>query len=192
MTYVLADRCTVPIWRYGPGVVPYDGGMILARSRISLGGLAMLLCGASCTGTIGGLFDPPSDGPDAGPIPPGTSLLLSEIMYHPVLEDAFEDWHEFVELHNPTPRDMPLEGWSLAGEVEYEFPEGSKIPAGGYVVVAKSREALLGMPEYQLDPALVLGDYTGGLDNGGGAVLLRDPDGRVADSVEYDDHGPWP
>jgi hypothetical protein len=168
--------------------------MILARSRISLGGLAMLLCGASCTGTIDGVFnppDPPGGGPDAGG--PGTgALFLSEIMYHPVLEDAFEDWHEFVEIHNPQADDVPLEGWSLVGEIDYVFPAGSKIPAGGYVVVAKSREALLGMPEYQLDPALVYGDYTGSLDNGGGSVILRAPDQHVVDSIAYDDEGPWP
>jgi hypothetical protein len=167
--------------------------MHLARSRISLGGLAMLLC-ASCTGSIGGVLDPPPDDkPDAGePISPGTSLLLSEIMYHPVLEDAFEDWHEFIEIHNPQDREVSLEGWSLAGDVDYAFPAGSKIPAGGYVVVARSREALLGMPEYGLDPALVFGDWAGGLDNGGGNVLLRAPDQRIADSVEFDDQAPWP
>ncbi len=165
--------------------------MILARSRISLGGLALLLCSSGCTGLIDGVFQPPDDGPDAGEPSPG-ALLLSEVMYHPVLEDAFEDWHEFVEIYNPQARDMPLEGWTLAGDIDYEFPAGSKVPARGYVVVAKSREALLGMPEYQLDPAVVYGDYAGALDNGGGNVLLRAPDQHVVDSVAYDDEGPWP
>jgi hypothetical protein len=165
--------------------------MTLARSRISLGGLALLLCSAGCTGSIGGTPELPDGGPDAGDPSPAV-LLLSEVMYHPVLEDAFEDWHEFVEIHNPMARDAPLEGWSLAGDIDYEFPAGSKVPAGGYVVVAKSREALLGMPEYQLDPALVYGDYAGALDNGGGNVILRAPDQRVVDSVAYDDEGPWP
>lgn len=165
--------------------------MILARSRISLGGLALLLCSSSCTGLIDGVLQPPDDGPDAGEPSPG-ALLLSEVMYHPVLEDAFEDWHEFVEIHNPQARDMPLEGWTLAGDIDYEFPAGSKVPARGYVVVAKSREALLGMPEYQLDPAVVYGDYAGALDNGGGNVLLRAPDQHVVDSIAYDDEGPWP
>lgn len=168
--------------------------MILARSRISLGALAMLLGSASCTGTIGGVSDPPDppgDGPDAGAPDPG-ALFLSEIMYHPVLEDAFEDWHEFVEIHNPQARDVPLEGWALGGDIDYAFPAGSAVPAGGYVVVAKSREALLGVTEYQLDPALVYGDYGGALDNGGGNVILRAPDQRVADAVAYDDEGPWP
>lgn len=151
----------------------------------------MLLCGASCTGIIGGVSDPPDDGTDAGE-PPAGALFLSEIMYHPVLEDAYEDWHEFVEIHNPQDRAVPLAGWSLAGEIDYEFPAGSEIPAGGYVVVAKSREALLGMPEYQLDPALVFGDYVGSLDNGGGSVILRAPDQRVMDAMEYDDGGAWP
>lgn len=165
--------------------------MILARSRNALGGLAILMCSASCTGSIGGIFDPPDQGPDAGGPIPG-ALLLSEVMYHPVLEDAYEDWHEFVEVHNPQDRDMSLEGWSLTGDIDYQFPADGKIPAGGYVVVAKSRDALLGMPEYGLDPAQVFGDYAGSLDNGGGTVILRAPDLSVADTIAYDDGGAWP
>src|SRR5262245_53650438 len=39
-------------------------------------------------------------GVDAGGDPPLPPLFLSELMYHPVLEDDFDDHHEFVELHN--------------------------------------------------------------------------------------------
>jgi hypothetical protein len=172
--------------------------MVLVRPYSSLTGLALLVCGASCTGSIGGTVPPPDTQPDAGPVtapdaaPARAALLLSEIMYHPVLEEDFVDWHEFVEIHNPEARDVPLSGWALAGEITYDFPPGSVLPAGGYVVVARSREALLGVASYQLDPGHVYGDYAGALDDGGGTVVLLAPGGDIADAVTYDDDAPWP
>jgi hypothetical protein len=169
-----------------PRVVPYNGEMPLPRPRFTLCGLAILVCSAGCTGTIGGQ----TGEPDAAP--PRARLLLSEIMYRPVLEDDFVDRHEFVEIHNAEARDVPLDGWSLSGTIDYEFPAGSVLPAGGYVVVAASRDALLGMTQYQLDPGQVYGDWAGALDNGGGNVLLLAPDQTIADGVSYDDEAPWP
>jgi hypothetical protein len=156
--------------------------MAFARPRITLRGLAILLCSAGCTGSVGG----------PGGTPDQAGLLLSEIMYRPVLEDDLVDRHEFVEIHNPEARDVPLDGWSLGGSIGYDFPAGSVLPAGGYIVVAASRDALLGMTQYQLDPGLVYGDYAGALDNGGGTVLLLGPNQRIADAVSYDDEAPWP
>ncbi|HWN70755.1 MAG TPA: CotH kinase family protein [Haliangium sp.] len=170
--------------------------MVFASPRIKLCGLAILLCSAGCTGTVGGSSGPPGppDPPDGSPdaVPPRPRLLLSEIMYRPVLEDDFVERHEFVEIHNPEARDVPLDGWSLGGDVGYDFPAGSVLPAGGYIVVAARRDALLGVTQYQLDPGRVYGDWAGALDNGGGDVLLRAPDQTTADAVSYDDEAPWP
>jgi spore coat protein CotH len=185
----------------GSGAVPYDAAMAFARLRPLLYGLIILLSGAGCTGIAGGWLGEPPDGqpgesPDAAPsdgsLPMAAGPRLSEIMYRPVLEDDFVDRHEFVEIHNSATRDVPLDGWSLGGDVLYDFPAGSVLPAGGYIVVAASRDALLGVAQYQLDPAHVYGDYTGALDNGGGTVLLLGPDQRIADGVSYDDEAPWP
>jgi spore coat protein CotH len=113
-------------------------------------------------------------------------------MYRPVLEEDLVDRHEFVEIHNPEARDAPLDGWSLGGSIGYDFPAGSALPAGGYIVVAASRDALLGMTQYQLDSGHVYGDWAGALGNGGGNVLLLAPDQTIADAVAYDDEAPWP
>lgn len=163
---------------------------------------AAALCGAlwasACTGTIGGASGTPSDagaqpGQDSGaPVPVFEPLHISEIMYHPVLEEDFEDWHEFVELYNPHDHEVSLEGWSLAGGITYAFPAGARIPAAGYLVVAKSRDALLAVEAYALEPDAVLGDYQGSLDNGGDTVALQAPDGTLRDVVSYDDAQPWP
>jgi hypothetical protein len=66
------------------------------------------------------------------------------------------------------------------------------IPAGGFLVVAKNKTALLAVSSYGLSSAGVVGDYTGQLDNGGGTLRLLDPLGAVVDEVTYDDRFPWP
>jgi spore coat protein CotH len=169
--------------------------MVLARPRVTSCGLVILLCSAACTGIAGDPpggppGQPPGGSPDAAPAQ--ARLLLSEIMYRPVLEEDLVDRHEFVEIHNPEARDAALDGWSLGGSISYDFPAGSVLPAGGYVVVAARRDALLGVTQYQLDPDRVHGDWAGALDNGGGTVLLLAPDQGIADAVSYDDEAPWP
>jgi spore coat protein CotH len=137
--------------------------------------------------------DPDAGRPDAGIILPPASgpLVISEIMYHPVLEEDFIDWHEFVEIHNPTSDTVSLDGWKLEGGIAYTFPAGAAIAPGAYLVVARHRPSLLAVYP-GVDQAAVLGDYQGELDNGGDPIVLRRADGEGSDAFEYDDDAPWP
>ncbi|MGB0992736.1 MAG: lamin tail domain-containing protein, partial [Akkermansiaceae bacterium] len=65
-------------------------------------------------------------------------VVISEIHYHP----ADNDEEEFIELHNLFSVDVDLSNWSLAGAVDYQFPNGTTIPAGGYLVIARNPSAL--------------------------------------------------
>jgi hypothetical protein len=132
--------------------------------------------------------------PDAAPDrpPPSPIVVFSEVMYHPVLEEDYEDQHEFIELFNRADFAVDLTGWKLAGEVSYTFPAGSRIPAGGFVTVAKNRVALAAVTAYALDVGSVQGNYTGQLDNSGALVALLDAAGAMVDSFRYDDRFPWP
>src|SRR5690348_478679 len=83
-------------------------------------------------------------------------VIFNEIHYHPVERPAFNaagnsvfqgtttladfsnDVHEFVELNNPSGEVVDLSGWRIAGGVEFTFPSGTSIPAGGFLVVAKN------------------------------------------------------
>ncbi len=122
---------------------------------------------------------------------PAPRVVISEVMYHPVLEGATED-HEFLELHNTTGREVALDGWTLSGEIGFTFPAGTMIPARGHMVVAKKRDALAAIREYGLDVAALAGDYRGELDNGGGTIVLKDAQGKKVDSLTYNDTFPWP
>lgn len=124
-------------------------------------------------------------------VTPGAAVHITEIMYHPVAENDFADNHEFIELHNAEAVAVPLTDWAFQDGIKFVFPAGTEIPAGGYMVVAKSAQSLL--VEYpELTTAVVVGDYAGTLSNGGERVQLVRPDGSIADEVDYDDEFPYP
>lgn len=145
---------------------------------------------AACSGSPGGdpAIDAAADGP---PPPPEVELRISEILYHPAAEDAFEDRHEWIELANVGRDPVTLTGWRLAAErVSFDFPAGTVIEPGAFLVVAKDRARVAAV--WGLDPATVLGDLEGNLDNGDDIVRLVDPTGLLVERVPYGDALPWP
>ena len=113
-----------------------------------------------------------------------STLVFNEIMYHP--RDAGEQL-EFVELYNQMGTELDVARWQLAGGIEFTFPEGTFVPAGGHLVVARDPAAL-----QQATGVAALGPYRGALSSGGETLELRDLNQRLMDSIEYDDALPWP
>lgn len=116
---------------------------------------------------------------DAAAPPVDSVVVFNEIHYHPA--DASETG-EFVELHNQMGIDIDLSDWELTGGVNYTFADGTVIPGGGYLVIART-------------PALIassLGPYIGALGNSGETIRLRDKNRRLMDEVSYGDSGDWP
>lgn len=109
---------------------------------------------------------------------PGTATFTE---LHPF--PASDDGSEWVELHNPMVLDLDLSGWTLTGAVEWTFPEGTRIPAGGFLVVAE-QPARLG--------AEALGPWEGRLADQGERIELVSRSGRVIDSLEYGTTPVWP
>ncbi|MBI4605329.1 MAG: lamin tail domain-containing protein [Planctomycetes bacterium] len=124
--------------------------------------------------------------------PPRPRVYISEILYHPVLEQDFVENHEFVELHNAEASAVSLAGWRLAGAIDYAFPAGASIGAGEHRAVAKNKAALAAVASYGLNVGSLFGDYARELDNGGEKVALIGASGQGVDSVTYDDDFPWP
>jgi hypothetical protein len=125
-------------------------------------------------------------------LPARPSLYISELMYHPVLEDSLEDEHEFVEIYNAEAAAVDLGGWRLAGAIDFTFPAGASIGSGQYRVIAKHRTRLAAVASYGLVAAQLFGDYNRTLDNGGEKVALLSAGGQGVDAVTYDDDFPWP
>jgi len=112
-----------------------------------------------------------------------TSLVISEMMYHPTNSEL-----EFVELFNTRDEPEDLSGYQLGGSIAYTFPEGTIIPGGGFVVVAKAHATL----QTAHGIGGVLGPFTNNLPNSGGTVILVNRSGAVFLPVDYSDRAPWP
>lgn len=115
----------------------------------------------------------------------GSPVRISELMYHPPGGEAYE----YIELQNPTGVAIDLSGMSLRG-VEYRFLEGSRLEAGGRLVLASNADPAAFTRRYP--GVAVYGWFGGSLANGGETIALLDRQGRVVFSVIYDDGGDWP
>lgn len=125
---------------------------------------------------------------------------INEIMFNapPILEVAAaggapavpyqRDPEQWIELHNRNGREVSLAGWRLAGGIDFAFPPGSAIPAGGYLVVAKDPLTL----QAKFPGLLPLGPFSGKLSGSGEELVLRDAQDNPADRVHYYDDGRWP
>lgn len=157
--------------------------------------------------------------PRVGPI------VINEIMYNPPTQPKGMVDPEFIELFNlsdsPTTlsTDFGVAGvypWRISGGVDFAFPLGLSIPAGGYLLVVGfdpvNDPVSLDQfrTHYDLDPSVpITGPYSGKLSNFSDAVRLRKPDSPegtpcqpgdpvpfapmvTIDNVTYFDFGAWP
>ena len=113
-----------------------------------------------------------------------STVVFSELMYNP-LDTEGAEW---IEFHNQLSVDMDLSEWQIRGGVEYEFPDGTILGGGDYLVVASDPVAVAEAHEL----TGVLGPFTGRLDNNGEELRLFNNDGRRMNSLDYSDSGDWP
>ena len=112
------------------------------------------------------------------------AVVINEIHYHP--KDPTSP-SEFIELFNSGPTEVPLAGWKFDAGVKFTFSEGTKIAAGGFVVVAKNPDGF--KAAFGKD---ALGGWKGKLKHSGEALVLRDAKGTVVDQVKFGTGFPWP
>jgi hypothetical protein len=115
------------------------------------------------------------------------SLIINEIHYHPTSEHEGE---EFIELYNRGNKNLELIGYQLNSGIRYLFKNGDKIPAHGFVVVARNPSII--RDRYGLNESLVLGPYQGNLSHAGETIRLVNTAGLLIDQVKYSDGSPWP
>jgi len=108
--------------------------------------------------------------------------------------DLSQDVHEFVELYNSSNQDVSVAGWRLDSAIQFTFPTGASIPAGGFLVVAANPPRLAAVTQYSISASSIAGPYAGRLSNGEGGELvrLRDASNLVRDAVNYSSAFPWP
>ncbi|MHC1763668.1 MAG: lamin tail domain-containing protein [Verrucomicrobiia bacterium] len=122
-----------------------------------------------------------------GPSNRRTGLVISEIMFHPAERTDGRDL-EFVEVFNSQGIFADISGHRLTGALEFTFPEGTILPAGGFAVVARVPEDIRAV--YGLTN--VLGGYAAGMDNRSGVVQLRTRINAVLQEAPYNTDREWP
>jgi len=141
-----------------------------ARARGLCSLALILLCSCVCTG----------------------DCVINEIHYDP---DVKTEAVEFVELCNTGMTDIDLSGWYFSNGIAYEFPAGSTLPGGGFIIVAYSTrqiDAKWGGSRSGIPPHLVFGPFQGRLANSGEMIELRNLNGDIVDRVDYRLGFPWP
>jgi len=135
----------------------------------------------------------PFDRTPVGPVIPETAplnvgLVINEIHYD---ADPKTNFVEFIELLNTNETDLAVGGYTFADGIIFEFPQGTVIPATGYVILAENPADLAtvfpGIPE-----ETQVFQYQGSLAGDGETVVLENGLGGVIDRVKYRDEFPWP
>jgi hypothetical protein len=136
-----------------------------------------------------------NSGPRVGPV------VINEILYHP--ETGYDEFIELknisgaaVNLFDPA---IPANTWRLGG-LDYSFPTGLTLPAGGYLLLVPIDPATF-RTKYSVPAAVqIVGPYLGALQDSGERLRLQRPDAPTpngiplitVDEVRYNDKAPWP
>lgn len=120
------------------------------------------------------------------------SPVINEILYRPGASYPEPESLEFIEIHNPDGVPVDLSGWKVSGGVDFVFPPGSSIPAGGFLVLAGDPAALA----TETGLSGIAGPWNPGqrLSNNGEKLTLSRPEAlefEVVDTVTYADEGDW-
>ena len=112
------------------------------------------------------------------------SIVINELHIDP---DVKTEHVEFIELHNTGDVPIDLSGWTIRNALDFTFPNGASIDAGGYAIAAQNPEMLntkFGKESY--------GPWSGRLRNEGDVVEIWTPAGTRIDEVDYQLGFPWP
>jgi hypothetical protein len=148
-----------------------------------------------------------NSGPRVGPV------VITEVMYHPPANAPVDaDDLEFVEIFNTTALPMSMTNWEITGGIDYAFDDNFTLDPGVPIVVLSfnpdnldNAARVTAFRDYYNIGAevLLLGGWSGKLDNGGETIRLMRPDAAspqdptflpllIEDIVRYDDEGDWP
>jgi len=118
----------------------------------------------------------------------GSSLRISEIMYHPADDDPqdptyVDDDFEFIEFKNIGGGTIDLSGFEVEGIGPYYFAPGTTLGSGSYLVLCRNHAAFTNRYPTKTPHDV----YTGGLANDGEKIRVKNSDGNTLLSVQYED-----
>ena len=123
----------------------------------------------------------PTATPTSVPSFPPFSVLINEIAWAGTIASAFDEW---IELYNPGLEEIDLTGWRLEDGGDISITLRGTIGPGSFFLLERTDDSTIS----DISANLI---YTGGLNNGGEMLRLRDPSGGLIDSANADG-GEWP
>ena len=116
------------------------------------------------------------------------NLAVTELMYNPL---GTSETLEFVEMVNTSASPIDLSGVHFGAGLDFGFPVGTIVGAGGYILVVHDRTAF--EAEYGGD-LTIAGEFRNGtaLENAGELITLLAADDSEIESFHYQDTLPWP
>lgn len=128
------------------------------------------------------------------------SLVISEVNYHPGPTSQAErdagfldsDLFEWIEIKNAGAQPVDLTGIRFTKGLDFDFPAGRTIPAGGFALVVKDLNAFHQRYGTSHD-SLIAGTFAAdNLRNSGEEIKLSYGAGTEVRAFTYTDTDPWP
>jgi len=116
---------------------------------------------------------------------PTSKIIINEVNYRSI---EIQQNIEFIELYNNDAAPVDLTGWHLTKGISYEFPAGTIMNPGDYLVICA--DPTVCQSEFGITG--VLGPYSGGLSGKGDEIILRDNFFKIHDKVDYEGWKEWP
>jgi hypothetical protein len=120
----------------------------------------------------------------SGDIAFGAQLVLTTTLA-PALPYRRSD-DEWIELFNRGAESVDLTGWSIDGGINFRFPDGTVMPAGGYLVVAKDAAAL--QAQWPEVVAAIIGNFSERI-GGGETLRLKDAADNPVNTIRVHESG---
>jgi hypothetical protein len=114
----------------------------------------------------------------------GVPLRITEVMYNPVGGDAYE----YVELQNVGSVAINIGGFSFDG-FTFVFQPNTMLAPGQTIVLGSDASPANWNARYP--GVTAFGRFGGSLANGGEKLALKDANGSIVHSVDYDDENGW-
>jgi hypothetical protein len=131
----------------------------------------------------------------------GSNLAVVEMLYNPAGADDAEavagftdgDQFEFIELKNIGEQSVDLHGVRFVDGINFDFStSGIRALSPGQYVIAVSDLAAFRFRNGNQHDALIAGQYTGRLNNGGEHIRLIGTNDALIQDYTYSTSSPWP
>lgn len=114
----------------------------------------------------------------SGDVAFGAELVLTTTLA-PAIPFA-ESNEEWVEFFNRSSIAVEMSEWRIDGAIDYHFPTGTIVPAGGFIVVA--HDALALKAKWPEVASSIIGDFSNRMSDGD-KVTLKDSFGNVVNTI---------